>query len=142
MTGNLLIDFSIVVVASILVMMGLAAWWAFFDAWLAEYSEWQTARRRRWVWMLTSAFIPFAGVYYLLVVREQVRGKPLPIAVTRLVQGYVVIIAIVFGIPLALIAFSWAGSSLSDNPTATAAILASIGLLALAVMGPNPSRRR
>ena len=107
----------------IAVVLGVAAWWATIDTFLATGDEWRSAGRHRWLWALGSFFVPFVGVYYLYVVRPQVRGIALSGGVKSAMRLLAYALAAIAVAPFVLAGIANGFDDLWENPEAIAVVL-------------------
>lgn len=75
----------------------VGAFWGFFDSIATPSGQFRAAGRNKWVWMLFSLIVPYVGVYYVCVVRRELKGKTFPrwVADAALWFGAILAVAVV-----------------------------------------------
>jgi hypothetical protein len=88
-----------VVVASCVSVIG--AVWAVVDALATRSEAFREARRHKWAWAVSSLLIVWVGVYYVCVVRHEVKGTSFPSGMAHLAGAFGSFMALVIFIAIA-----------------------------------------
>jgi cytochrome bd-type quinol oxidase subunit 2 len=88
-----------VIVASLVAVIG--AVWAAADALATRSEAFKQARRHKWAWVVSSLLIVWVGVYYVCVVRHEIKGTSFPSWMGHLATAFGSFMALVTFIAIA-----------------------------------------